>query len=1659
MKIFSTILIFLSFQSALFSQFMHFYEIDSKNYPIITAKFFVMDQDNNQVNDFTLDDFIIKENNIKRNIVSIDCPGVDIKNKISTVLTLDVSRSMSGDRLDWVKNSAKQWVNNADSLNEETAITTFSDEALLYIDFINDSYILSKVIDTISVRNGTNYKSAFLTPYAGALEVARRGKYLPVIIFLTDGVGLTNFSEKDVIDKARAIGATIYVISIDISAPKELRDIAEATGGQYFEKIDSQEKLSEAYRIIRQFATKSSPCEISWLTEGCIQAREVEFNYLPYNLKKSVPYDTPGDVIPQFVYLNDEFAVFECEVPKKYVVRLQAKNGDIQIDGLNENSDLVSCEDFTAKFVNFSPPAVLPKDSILEIEITYTPTSNQFKYCEFEINGSSCVNNSFYAISKCQGTAPSNVYVKVVSPNGGEVFRSGSSARVIWGGTSKEDDIFVDYSLDSGKSWSLVNAGKLYNQSLWQLPNAVSDKCLVRVKKMSNLAGQKVYDMNVDSNGIKRISWNYRGDLFAVATDTNTILIINSITRKIVKSYNIATQDIQFLPDGFRLCYTQGDRLFYLNLINNDIESVAYCQGEIDMSSDNTVLTITNSDKIYIFDLNSKSIISTINKPLANVQIRSSAISNDSQNLAFCTSSDDDKAAIYIYTKSPDWKHFKTFTLKDSSYDYSYLNLDWSFDDKYLYNYSKYKTVSYLGAWDVENKKLLSKIFNPHFASLSVLDASKKDNLFVTADVGSKVFVWSLENNSLKQEYEFVSNSFINNCVAWSEDATRFVVGTSGLKTDNLLAVYSVKPFPEMQDISDSVFSIVKTAITANPIDLGGEIIGRTKDSLVSNLLTYDYPFNIEIDSVYISGFDKYYFSVTTSPNLPEFINNKSQPDFVFSFTPVRMGTHQAKLNIESEFGLTTVPIVGIGIKPDIKTEDYNFGEVLITKDSVITQKSITNNGNSNLHINKISVVGPSYQFFSILDSANKVLPEITNIQLAPNEEFELKVKFSPLVEKILNARIRVEYQSDSVKVEYINLYGEGINPILDANNVNFDNVVCNELDTQSVTIYNTGSGTLLISDIKLNSLNFKILDIFNFDEKITNRDSLTFDVEFRPIDQGIIRDSIIIFTNQLNNRISKIYLNARKLPNSYEILGNKDLIGIEPNTVSNNSFEIANTGRASLIWNLPYQSADGKIVVNSVTPNPTLPGDTSIISYTFNGGSKSEIYTFNFAPQPGCTDSIDIKVQVKDTSPILYTDFPNIFNLICNDTLKIKIPITNAGEEELKITDIRFDNTNSSNFSINKKIVNLQENMSDTLFVTFYSQSSGVFEADIVFKSNDSKSVNGKLIKHIKVVKDISDFNIIEDSLDFIFVGLNNPGSKTFRIKNDGTVPIKWNFSNIPDFNIISIIPQIALPGVTSEVTLLYSGPSTTKTISLFVSDSCGNLDSIFLNVVSANDGFAILKLDNERRRIGEIFNYDIQLTNTSKLKTAGVTSIKGELVFNHSLMIPININNTITNGIRYVPFEITDLTQGSIYSIQMEALWGDDSCTTVSVSNLQATGNTTNIDFNQIPGSLCISDLCYEGGVRLLDLSQEISFGLKSKVTDGGGLLELKLSLIENGLTTINLYDINGRKIKEIVSKKMQAGTQTFMADLSNITNGPYFIEVVTPTLRTYNKLLIIH
>jgi hypothetical protein len=480
--------------------------------------------------------------------------------------------------------------------------------------------------------------------------------------------------------------------------------------------------------------------------------------------------------------------------------------------------------------------------------------------------------------------------------------------------------------------------------------------------------------------------------------------------------------------------------------------------------------------------------------------------------------------------------------------------------------------------------------------------------------------------------------------------------------------------------------------------------------------------------------------------------------------------------------------------------------------------------------------------------------------------------------------------------------------------------------------------------------------------------------------------------------------------------------------------------------------SGNGSIIINSVNPNPTLPGETSKVSVTINSGNKGEIYKYKFSPSPVCSDSIEINVEVKSTSPTLYFDVEDNYRIVCEDEYKIKIPINNIGEADLIIDSLRLSRENSS-FQITDNSFILNPTQSDTIEVTFENSIPDVYEIILYVYSNDSKSETGVTSVPITIIKERLDFEILENDITFDYLNNNIPGPKLVHLVNNGTIPIRWNWDLIPDYTVLSIIPPIANVGDTSVVRLIYTGDKEIfKTDDFTIIDSCGNDKKIPINILGKGSETIGFSIANELRNIGEIFKLKLTIESSTEFMNSEV--LRGNLEFNRTLMKSDNQNASTVAGIRKVPFEIENPGIYNEIEFDMKALWGNDSCTTISVTDLEMLNAEVNISYNVEKGTLCIRDLCYADGTRLLKSNTQLRNNIE--ITSNNGQINLKVKSIEKSDLEVSLYDFYGRELKTEIFT--HSSDNNYVMYVENIISGSYFVKVKTYSQVFNEKILII-
>ncbi|MFH1051569.1 MAG: Omp28-related outer membrane protein [bacterium] len=408
--------------------------------------------------------------------------------------------------------------------------------------------------------------------------------------------------------------------------------------------------------------------------------------------------------------------------------------------------------------------------------------------------------------------------------------------------------------------------------------------------------------------------------------------------------------------------------------------------------------------------------------------------------------------------------------------------------------------------------------------------------------------------------------------------------------------------------------------------------------------------------------------------------------------------------------------------------------------------------------------------------------------------------------------------------------------------------------------------------------------------------------------------------------------------------------------------------------------------------------------------------------------------------------------NIVCENLGYDTISIINSGNNPLIISDISI--SGDTGFSLVPSFTSTTISPLETkdFIIAFSPQSIGESSATLSIFSNSFK--DSILSIPITGRKDELNFEL-SDSLLFLRTKfINTEIDTSFHIVNSGTLPIAWTVPiNINDFVIDSIVPLITSPGDTSIVFLKFIGgiaDSTYHGTFNFI-DSCNNNRKVEI-IASVEQQFSVtLHVGTDSAKAGEIVEIPIYLRNASNLEYSEVENFTTDLVFNSTLLAPIDYTEkNILNGQRRLALTlpIVPISDSTLASIKFVVGLGNSESTELILENFTAIGDDLIID--TISGTFKLLGICKEGGDRLINAG---AGNLKLMIiapNPSDNEIEIEYELIEEGTIQIDIYNYQVIVVKNILKKVMKPGKYIQKIELSDLPQGTYFIIIRTPGYR---------
>lgn len=409
---------------------------------------------------------------------------------------------------------------------------------------------------------------------------------------------------------------------------------------------------------------------------------------------------------------------------------------------------------------------------------------------------------------------------------------------------------------------------------------------------------------------------------------------------------------------------------------------------------------------------------------------------------------------------------------------------------------------------------------------------------------------------------------------------------------------------------------------------------------------------------------------------------------------------------------------------------------------------------------------------------------------------------------------------------------------------------------------------------------------------------------------------------------------------------------------------------------------------------------------------------------------------------------------------------ISNTGTYKCRIDSIYFTGADAGAFSLIAGIPEYYINNGENKFAEFRFKPTrvGLHSAKIkIITQADTLTQNiiGEGVQQsIEVVGDFIDFGKVG-------VGFSKDTIQALTIKNIGTTPIQitktnHNKPNDYDFTKGNSAGFILAPNEIKKMDLRFAPSELGRTSGLLEFHYDGVGSPAIVQLFGEGIGGKVI-IDNDSAYPGEKRFLRLRLGNEIKPSAqTGVTQFRVKLSYNPTILTMLDSKAVKTFDLIKETVEITspwDNVAELLGEFEVEAGLGNAEFSDLVIEEfnwLDAQGNVIDFGTEKQNGTFKLLGICYEGGARLVN-PNGIAGIIQIKPNPASEDIEIGINLIEKGYSIVSIYNSNGEKMKEynMTGKK---GLQTINLDISDFSNGLYFVQLLTPTIVKNQKLMII-
>jgi len=990
------------------AQYFSVYDINTQNYPFVTAKYLATDSEGKQISNLYPEDFQISENGKPVELLNLSSISSSNIRPLSIILTIDVSATMYGHKLKMVKEATQSFIDMTSLDVSECCISSYDDLNYLNCDFTQNKERLLKAIESLLPMGATDYNYGFTEPPFGAIRVAKRGKNKRLVIFIADGE--SKCEQMEIIKQARDNEITIFPITLEIAAPPVLQEIARETGGKYFENVENGEDLKKVMLEILDLFQNTTPSELRWeSTTPCnsFVDLELKIDSLSYKTNYMVSYEKTAHLeISPSIY---SFGSVEPGTEKTMKLKIKAFNSDFYINNLNNSQNTIF------KINTELPlPYLLKQDDSLMVDIAFSPKDSGMVYSKFEFETDLCQKYFAYANGGFIGHTGAYTNVKTLAfsfPNGGETLVAGSDTTITWTGVSVDEKVNVALSVDGGNTWK--NAGYLKGGNVKiKVPEVETKQFMMKILQGSaiNSFGDEAL---VTLSGHSGVVWNAvfhpdRSTIITAGSDSTARVWDAASGQQIhaILGHQFEVFYVDYSPDGKMFATCSRDREIKLWDASN-YQLIRKLSGHknsiwsVNFSPDGKQIVSSSKDNtIKMWDVASGECIQTFKGHGKNIWNASYSYAGD----LIVTASADNTAKI--------WKPTQSEVIQTLAGHSDHVNwATFSPDGRKVVSASKDKTIK---IWQTSSGKEIANLTG-HKGPVYCVNFSPDGSKIVSASADSTAKVWDAATGLCL--YTLRGHNDVVYFANFSFDGTH-VVTTS---KDGKAKIWEV-PFNIIlqEDETDNKLSIISNIPKLEDVVFIDQLNGTSFEKFIPKFIQNNSVHKLVVKKMLITEDALGEFELTKQ-KYPIRLEPGKFRDLEIKFSPKTDGVRKAKIMVITPLDTLYADVQGKAItrKLEFANENIDFGKIPLNMGKDSTLVFIRNTGSEVVEIDRIELTGPDNKSFSLGKMSS-------NMVLKKGEEKSISLYFRPTQIGMTSSSITLSLKNIQ-NAHKFNLLGEGI--------------------------------------------------------------------------------------------------------------------------------------------------------------------------------------------------------------------------------------------------------------------------------------------------------------------------------------------------------------------------------------------------------------------------------------------------------------------------------------------------------------------------------------------------------------------------------------------------------------------------------------------------------